>query len=78
MLLAGDLMTWKIKAKSAKQKDIFSDDPKFALFKADQWRSLGLEVWIEDIHGNKVDEAALRKAAGQPHPGAPPLNISSE
>lgn len=72
----GDLMTWKIKAKGAKQtKEVFSDDPKFALFKADQWRSLGLEVSIEDINGNKVDEAALRQAADQPHPPAPPLNI---
>jgi hypothetical protein len=33
-----------------------------------------LEVWIEDINGNKVDEAALRKAADQIYPHAPPLN----
>jgi hypothetical protein len=29
---------------------------------------------IEDINGNKVDEAALRKAADQAYPHAPPLN----
>jgi hypothetical protein len=33
-----------------------------------------LEVWIEDINGNKVDEAALRQAAGHTSPQAPPLN----
>jgi hypothetical protein len=51
-----------------------SDDPKYAIFKADQWRSQGLEVRIEDINGNKVDEAALRKAANETSPHAPPLN----
>jgi hypothetical protein len=59
-------MTWKIKAKGTKQtKEVISDDPKYAISRADQWRSQGLEVWIEDIDGNKVDEAALRNAAGQ-------------
>ena len=68
-------MTWKIKAKGAKQTtEVISDDPKYTIFKADQWRSHGLEVWIEDINGNKVDEAALRKAADQTYPHAPPLN----
>jgi hypothetical protein len=68
-------MTWKIKAKGAKQtNEVISDDPKYAILKADQWRSHGLEVWFEDINGNKVDEAALRKAAGQTYPHAPPLN----
>ena len=39
-------MTWKIKAKGAKQTtEVISDDPKYAIFKADQWRSHGLEVW---------------------------------
>jgi hypothetical protein len=43
-------MTWKIKAKGAKQTtEVISDDSKHAIFKADQWRSHGLEVWIEDI-----------------------------
>lgn len=74
-----DPMTWKIKAKGAKQTtEVFSDDPKFAIFKVDQWRRDGLTVWIEDINGNEVDEAALRKAADQPHPRAPPLNIQSD
>lgn len=68
-------MTWKIKAKGAKQTtEVISDDPKYAIFKADQWRGHGWEVWIEDINGNKVDEAALRKAADQTYPHAPPLN----
>ena len=68
-------MTWKIKAKDAKQaSEVISDDPKYAIFKANQWRSQGLDVWIEDLNGNKVDEGALRKAAEQPHPNVPPLN----
>jgi hypothetical protein len=68
-------MTWKIKAKGTKQStEVISDDPKYAIFKVEQWRSHGLEVWIEDIHGNKLDEAALRKAADQRSPPAPPLN----
>jgi hypothetical protein len=57
-------MTRKIKAKGAKQTtEVISDDPKYAIFKA-----------IEDINGNKVDEAALREAADQTYPHAPPLN----
>jgi hypothetical protein len=68
-------MTWKIKAKGAKQtNEVFSDDAKYAMVKANQWRSDGLEVWIEDINGNKVDEAALKNAADQAYPYAPPLN----
>ena len=52
-------MIWRIKAKGTKQiTEVISDDPKYAIFKADQWRSHGLEVWIEDINGNKIDEAA--------------------
>ena len=68
-------MTWKIKAKGTKQTtEVISDDPKYAISRADQWRSQGSEVWIEDIDGNKVDEAALRKAADQTNSQAPPLN----
>lgn len=68
-------MTWKIKAKGTKQTtEVISDDPKYAIFKVEQWRGQGLEVWIEDINGNKLDEAALRKAADQTYPPAPPLN----
>jgi hypothetical protein len=67
-------MTWKIKAKGAKQAEVVSDDPKYAILKADQWRNQGLEVWIEDINGNKVDEATLKKAAEQTYPDLPPLN----
>ena len=52
-------MTWKIKAKGAKQTtEVISDDPKYAIVKVDQWRDHGWKVWIEDINGNKVDEAA--------------------
>jgi len=68
-------MTSEFKARGGKQTtEVIYDDPKYAIFKADQWRSHGLEVWIEDINGNKVDEAALRKAADQTNPPAPPLN----
>lgn len=70
-------MTWKIKAnnKGTKQtNEVISDDPKYAISRADQWRSHGLEVWIEDMDGNKVDEAELRKAAGQTSSHVPPLN----
>ena len=55
-------MTWKIKAKGAKQTtEVISDDPKYAIFRADQWRTQGAEVWIEDANGNKVDEAGLEE-----------------
>lgn len=68
-------MTWKIKAKGTKQTtEVISDDPKYAIFKVEQWRSEGMEVWIEDINGNKLDEAALRKAGDQTYPPIPPLN----
>jgi hypothetical protein len=68
-------MSWKIKAKRSKQTtEVIFDDPKYAISKADQWRSHGLEGRIEDINGNKVDEAALRKTANQTYPHAPPLN----
>jgi hypothetical protein len=68
-------MTWKIKAKGKKQStEVVSDDPKWTIFKADQWRSQGLEVWIEDINGEKVDEAAVRKQADQAYQHVPPLN----
>ena len=61
-------MTWKIKAKGAKQTtEVISDDPKYAIFKADQWRSQGAEVWIEDVNGNKVEEATPSKPDDQIH-----------
>jgi hypothetical protein len=59
-------MTWKIKIKGDKYiAELLSDDPEQAIFKADEWRSQGAEVWIEDVNGNKVDEATLSKAADQ-------------
>ena len=61
-------MTWKIKIKGEKYiAEVLSDDLSNAVFKADQWRSQGAEVWIEDVNGNKVNEAMLSKAADQIH-----------
>ena len=61
-------MTWKIKIKGEKYiAEVVSDDLSHAIFKADEWRSQGAEVWIEDVNGNKVDEATLSKAADQTH-----------
>ena len=61
-------MTWRIKIKGDKYiAEALSDDLINAIFKADQWRSQGAEVWIEDVNGNKVDEATLSKAADQIH-----------
>jgi len=59
-------MTWKIKIKGEKYiAEVLSDDLSNAIFKADQWRSQGAEVWIEDVNGNKVEEATLSKADDQ-------------
>jgi hypothetical protein len=61
-------MTWKIKIKGEKYiAEVLSDDLSNAVFKADQWRSQGAEVWIEDVNGNKVEEATLSKADDQIH-----------
>ena len=61
-------MAWKIKIKGEKYiAEVLSDDFSNALFKADQWRSQGAEVWIEDVNGNKVEEATLSKADDQIH-----------
>ncbi len=61
-------MTWKIKIKGEKYiAEVLSDDLGNAIFKADQWRSQGAEIWIEDVNGNKVDEATQSKAADQIH-----------
>ena len=59
-------MTWKIKIKGDKYiAEALSDDLGNAISKADQWRSQGAEVWIEDVNGNKIDESTLSKAADQ-------------
>jgi hypothetical protein len=59
-------MTWKIKIKGEKYiAEVLSDDLSQAIFKADEWRSQGAEVWIEDVNGNKVDEVTLSNAADQ-------------
>ncbi len=61
-------MIWKIKIKGEKYiAEVLSDDLGNAIFKAGQWRSQGAEVWIEDVNGNKVDEATQSKAADQIH-----------
>jgi hypothetical protein len=55
-------MTWKIKIKGEKYiAEVLSDDLSNAISKANQWRSQGAEVWIEDISGNKVEEGTLSK-----------------
>jgi hypothetical protein len=41
--------------------EVLFDDLSSAIFKADQWRSQGAEVWIEDVNGNKVENATLTK-----------------
>ena len=57
-------MTWKIKIKGDKYiAEVVSDDLSHAIVKVDEWRSQGAEVWIEDVNGNKVDEATLSRAA---------------
>lgn len=61
-------MTWKIKIKGEKYiAEVLLDDLVNAISKAGHWRSQGAEVWIEDVNGNKVDEATLSKAADQIH-----------
>jgi hypothetical protein len=61
-------MTWKIKIKGEKYiAEVLSDDLSNAVFKMDQWRSQGAEVWIEDVNGNKVEEATLRNEGDKIH-----------
>ena len=59
-------MTWKIKARRATQtSEILSDDARRAITVADELRMRGFEeVWIEDVNGNRIDEAELRTQAG--------------
>lgn len=50
-------MTWKIKIKGEKYiAEVLSGDLSDAIQRANQWRSEGAEVWIEDVNGNKVEE----------------------
>jgi hypothetical protein len=61
-------MPWKIKIKGEKYiAEVLSDDLCNAIFKADQWRSQGADVWIEDAYGNKVEEATPSKPDDQIH-----------
>jgi hypothetical protein len=56
-------MAWKIKIKGEKYiAEVLSDDFSNAIFKADQWRSQGAEVWIEDANGNKVEVRRMTKS----------------
>ena len=59
-------MAWKIKIKGERYiAEALCDDLSHAIFKAEEWRKQGAEVWIEDANGNKVDEATLSKAADE-------------
>ena len=50
-------MAWKIKVKGEKYiAEVLSDDLSDAMYRADQWRSQGADIWIEDLNGNKVEE----------------------
>ena len=61
-------MNWKIKIKGDKYiAELLSYDHGNAIFKADEWRRQGAEVWIEDVNGNKVDEATLSESDDQIH-----------
>jgi hypothetical protein len=61
-------MTWKIKIKGERYiAEVLADDLGQAMVKANGWRSQGAEVWIEDAHGNKVDEPMVSKSDDQTH-----------
>jgi hypothetical protein len=61
-------MTWKIKIKGEKYiAEALSDDLSDAIHKAEQWRSQGAEVWIEDVNGNKVEEPVPNMTDGEIH-----------
>jgi len=42
-------MTWKNQKGEKYIAEVLFDDLSTAIFKADQWRSQGAEVWIEDV-----------------------------
>jgi hypothetical protein len=61
-------MTWKIKIKGDKYiAEVLWTISATPFSKADEWRSQRAEVWIEDVNGNKVEEATLSKADDQIH-----------
>ena len=41
---------------------IHSDDAKHALGLAQYLRTIGYSAWIEDTHGNEIDEKTLKMA----------------
>jgi hypothetical protein len=51
---------------------IDSDDPKHALGLAQYLRTIGYNAWIEDTHGDEIDEKALKMAIRSHHEDAPP------
>jgi hypothetical protein len=51
---------------------IHSDDPKHALGLAQYLRTIGYNAWIEDTHGDEIDEKALKMAIRSHHEDAPP------
>ncbi len=57
-------MTWKIKARQAdgSVSETFSDDAKHALDVLAHHRADGLEAWVEDTEGRRVDENSLSSA----------------
>ena len=52
------MTTWIIKS--------VADDPDRALANVEDQRSKGYTAWIEDEHGNAVDEEALRMHNAEP------------
>jgi hypothetical protein len=61
----------KAEGPSARAK-IHSDDPKHALGLAQYLRTIGYNAWIEDTHGDEIDEKALKMAIRSHHEDAPP------
>jgi hypothetical protein len=51
---------------------IHSDDPKHALGLAQYLGTIGYNAWIEDTHGDEIDEKALKMAIRSHHEDAPP------
>ncbi len=63
-------MIVKAEGPSGRAK-IHSDDPKHALSLAQYLRTIGYNAWIEDTHGNEIDEKALKMAIRSHHEDAP-------
>ena len=58
-------MTWLVKADG--MNDLNYDDPRVVIERVDELRARGHKnVRITDVNNNPIDEAALRRAVGQP------------